>query len=275
MVYPVVMLLLGGFLSYGAGASIIAGSALTISTRSYGRATAGLAVAMYISLTIFVNYFENRDAIRDEVWGGAPLEERVDTVLGVASDFHWFDLSDPQDLLALDERLNQNFFVGLAAERIETGQVDYLYGRSVWQMLEALVPRALWPDKPVRAGSPKIVSEMTGLELSPTTSFGVGNVMEFQINFSLEGVVGGFLLLGCLIGSLDRKAAAAERRGELDKVILFFLPAVALIQPNGSMVEMASGSAAAIVAAQGWKWAWNQRVTRARLPADMRAGARR
>ena len=269
LVYPVLMLLLGGFLSYGAGTSIIVGSALIISARSYTRVAIGLALTTYLGLTMFVNYFESRDAIRDQVWGGRPLEQRVDTVLGVASNFHWFDSSDPLDLRALDERLNQNFFVGLAAERIESGQVDHLYGRSIWEALQAFVPRAIWPEKPVLAGSPRIVAEMTGLVLSETSSFGVGNVMEFQINFGIGGVVGGFLLLGWMIGMLDRKAALAERRGELDRVVLFFLPAVALIQPGGSMVEMAGGAASAILAARGWKWTWSRWARRARLPANV------
>jgi hypothetical protein len=39
-------------------------------------------------------------------------------------------------------------------------------------------------------------------------------------------------------------------------MILFFLPGVALIGPNGSLVELFSGSAAALVAAFGWKLAW-------------------
>ena len=265
LVYPILMLLLGGFLSYGSAALIVVGSVLTISTRSYGRVAAGLAIATYLGLSLFVNYFESRSAIRDEVWGGAPLDQRIDTVLGAASNFHWLDWTEPLDLHALDERLNQNFFVGLAAERIETGQVNYLYGRSLWESAEALVPRVIWPDKPVFAGSPEIVAAMTGLELSPTSSFGVGNVMEFQINFGLEGVIGGFLLLGWLIGMLDRKAAAAERKGELGRTISFFLPAVALIQPGGSMIEMASDAAAALAAAYGWKWVWGQWPKSARL----------
>jgi len=246
------------------------GSALTISSRSYGRVTAALVVVTYLGLTIFVNYFESRTAIRDEVWGGAALEQRIDRVLGVASNFHWFDSTDALDLEALDQRLNQNFFVGLAAKRIDEGQVGYLYGRSIWEGLQALVPRIIWPDKPVFAGSPKIVSEMTGLELSEWSSFGIGNVMEFQINFGVGGVVGGFLVLGWLIGMLDRKAAAAERRGELDRAILFFLPAVALIQPGGSMIELASGVAAAVMAAYGWKWAWGRWAGQTRHPANIR-----
>ena len=97
---------------------------------------------------------------------------------------------------------------------------------------------------------------MTGLELDQSTSFGVGNVMEFQINFGMAGVIIGFLVLGWLIGTLDRKAAIAEQKGDLGKAILFFLPAVALIQPNGSMVELVSGSAAALAAAVAWRWGW-------------------
>ena len=53
---------------------------------------------------------------------------------------------------------------------------------------------------------------MTGLELNQDTSWGVGNVMEFYINFGLPGVVIGFLVLGWLIGALDFRAASAERR---------------------------------------------------------------
>jgi hypothetical protein len=275
LIYPVIMLLLGGFLSYGSAAVIVVGSALTVSARTYGRVVLALAVSTSLGLTIFVNYFENRDKIRGEVWGGAPLEERIDAVWEAASNFHWFDPADPVDLAALDDRLNQNVFVGLAAERIETGQVDYLYGRSIWEALEALVPRIIWPDKPVFAGSPQIVSEMTGLELSPAASFGVGNVMEFQINFGLAGVIGGFLLVGWLIGVLDRKAATAVRCDEPERAILFFLPAIALIQPNGSMVEMASGAAAATTAAYGWKWIWSHWVKQVRFPANVCGGVLR
>jgi hypothetical protein len=196
------------------------------------------------------------------VWGGKPLEARIESVIDTGRDFELLDLNNRQQLSALDQRLNQNYFAGLAARRIEQGQVDYLEGESVWAGLQALVPRAFWPEKPVYAGSPQIVSKMTGLALSRDTSFGVGNVMEFQINFGLPGVVVGFFALGWLIGTLDLKAAIAEQRGELGNVILFFLPCVALIQPNGSLVEMFSGSAAALVGAFVWNFIWKRFVMR-------------
>ncbi len=258
VVYPVLMLLLGGFLSYGSAAIIIVLSALVISTRSDWRVTAGTALAAVLAVNLFLSYFQHRDEIRNAVWGGAPIERRVDAAMEMFRDFEWFNPANEAHLISLDQRLNQNYFAGLAAVRIEEGQVDYLYGRSAWEGILSLVPRAIWPDKPVFAGSPKIVSEMTGLVLSESTSFGVGNVMEFQINFGIPGLVVGFLVLGCAIGFLDRRAAIAEAGGDLGRVFLYFLPAVALIQPNGSMVELTGGAAAALVAAVAWKWGWER-----------------
>jgi hypothetical protein len=257
-VYPILMLLLGGFLSYGSTAVIIVLSVLGISIVSPWKLSVGLIIGVYLGLSLFVNYFGHRTGIRKEVWGGAPLVDRIDASLDMFGNFKWFDPNNERHFVALDERLNQNYFVGLAATRIERGRVDYLYGQSVWEGLISLVPRAVWAEKPVFAGSPKIVSKMTGLQFSKNTSFGIGNVMEFQINFGIPGLVIGFFLLGFLIRILDRNAAAAERRGDLGKTILCFLPVVALIQPNGSIVELCSGAAAALVAAYGWKWAWER-----------------
>ena len=134
----------------------------------------------------------------------------------------------------------------------------------------------LWPDKPVYGGSGHIVADMTGLQLNENTSWGVGNVMEFQINFGTPGVVIGFLVLGFLLGWLDLKAALADSRGDLGNLIMYFLPGLALIQPNGSLVELSGGAAAAAVAAYLWKWAWNLwlRQTRHRVPGQEFAALR-
>jgi hypothetical protein len=257
-VFPLLMLLYGGFLSYGSAAIVIVCSTLAISTRSRVRVAAGIVVAVFLAFTVFVNYFAGRESIRAVVWSGAGLEQRIDAVSNAFTDFEWFDPASAKQQVALNLRLNQNYFIGIAAERLENGAVQYLHGRSVWEALLALVPRALWPDKPVFGGSGDLVREMTGLELNAQTSWGVGNVMEFYINFGIAGLVIGFFLLGLVLGVLGRKAALAPERGNLGKVIVFFLPAVALIQPLGSLVELAGGSGIALIAAYGWKWVWEQ-----------------
>jgi hypothetical protein len=258
MVYPTLMLLLGGFLSYGVAALITVLSIVLVTARSPRRVVVGTMLSTVLGISIFISYFEHRGEIRGAVWGGASAEKRISASVGAARDIAVFDSQNPSHLIALDERLNQNFFAGLAAARISSGQSHYLYGRSLWEGFAAMVPRALWPDKPYVAGSGTIVSEMTGLELARNTSFGVGNVMEFQINFGILGIVFGFLLLGWGLGRLDRLAATADAEGALGRTFVYFLPAVALIQPNGSIVEMTGGAVSALVAAYVWKWAWNR-----------------
>jgi hypothetical protein len=263
-VYPVFMLVLGGFVSYGAAAVIVVISVLAVFARNYLRAATGVAAATVIGLTFFVNYFDHRSDIRESVWGGASMHDRLDSVGGMFADFHLIDLTSEKDLLALTQRLNQNMFVGLAATRLDEGQVEYLDGKSVTDGVLSLVPRAFWPDKPITGGSGQMVADMTGLTLNEDTSWGVGNVMEFYVNFGLTGVIGGFLLLGALIGYLDLRGAAAERRGDLRQVPVYFLPAVALIQPGASLVEMTGGAGAALIAALGWRWLWTIRSASSR-----------
>ena len=256
--YPLLILMLTGFMSYGSVAVIVVLSGLAVVVRSSLKLTASYVVASLVGISIFLSYFSHRDEIRGAVWTGAETQVRIDASMKALRDVRLFDPNDQAHLEAFDQRLNQNFFVGLAAARIAAGETDYLYGRSLVEGFYALIPRALWPDKPVEAGSPKIVSEATGLTLAEGTSFGVGNVMEFHINFGIPGLVIGFLLFGALLAWLDRKAATADAEGRLGDAILYFLPAVAIIQPNGSIVEMMSGGAAAIAAAYGWRWAWNR-----------------
>jgi len=252
-----IFILLGGFLGYGSVAIIIVVSALVVSVRSRLKLITVGTLIVYLGLSIFVNYFAHRKEFREIAWSAASTGERVSAAVAMFSDFQWFDPTDVTQLSALDIRLNQNYFVGLAAERIQQDQVTYLYGRSLWEGIIALVPRALWPDKPVFGGSGTIVVDMTGLNLDQkNTSWGVGNVMEFQVNFGTPGVVIGFLILGFLLGWLDYKAAAADARGDTGKLILFFLLGVALTQPGASIVEMSGGAAAAGVAAYIWKWLW-------------------
>jgi hypothetical protein len=273
-VYPLFMLLMGGFLSYGSAAVIIVVSVMAILARSYARAAVGITLATFVGLTGFVNYFEHRDDFRASVWGGAPMGTRLDSIGEMIDSFHFIDLGSDRDLIALDQRLNQNMFVGLSAARLQDGQAEYLKGQSVTDGLISLVPRALWPNKPVKGGSGTIVAEMTGMRLNEDTSWGVGNVMEFYINFGVAGVIGGFFGLGWLLGFLDYQAAAAERRGDLRRLMICFLPAVALIQPGASIVEMSGSAGAGLIAAYGWAWLWNLRNPRSRQARQTRDGLR-
>lgn len=262
LIYPVLTLFLGGFLSYGTSGLINALSVLLVTGRRFWRVLLAYGLTLVFALSVFTAYFQNRNAIRDSVWGGASLEQRLDSASGVIRDFHIFDPYADADITATDQRLNQNYFAGLAALRIQTGQSNLLQGRTVGDALIAVIPRALWPDKPVAAGSSDLVAVATGLILSTTTSFGVGNVMEAYINFGLVGVLLFFILFGYGLAWLDFTAFMAERAGNIRLLLSAFLPAIALIQPNGSFVELTAGALSAWLAGLFWFWVWQRRQRR-------------
>lgn len=272
LVYPVLMLVLNGYMSYGVTAVVIICSALAISTRNTWRVAVAFPIIVFVGMTVFANYMASRDNIRFALATRASTEKMIDTYMGVIDDFKLFDPTDELTLIAIDARLNQNYFAGLAADRLRRRELNYLHGKTVWDAIIAVVPRAFWPTKPITSGSGDIVADATGLDLPKDTSWGVGNVMELQINFGIPGVIVGFFLLGWALGALDRKAAVAESKGDHGKLILSFLPAVALINPNGSLAELTAGAASAIIAAYGWKWGWERWHTDAELQAGPSAG---
>lgn len=254
--YPLLILIKGGFLSFGSTSVFIVSAAVLVSVRSHIRAYAGVATFSILCFLVFLSYFQNRNEIRELTWGGGSFEARVSKSTSIVTDLGLFDSQDPAHLAALDSRLNQNFFAGRAYERIEKGEVDYLYGRSFWEGALALVPRALWPDKPIFAGSSDLIREYCDFQVNLWTSFGVGQVMEFYINFGIPSVVLGFLLFGLLYGWIDKNAAAALQRSAFLPAVVWFLPGVAMNMPLASISEISGNVAAAVVAGFGWCYAW-------------------
>ena len=256
-IFPLLTLLLGGFLSFGSTPVFIILSSLVVFTRSNWRVGVIMPLAIVLFFNLFISYFIVRDDIRAAVWGGGSMGARIEESSKIITDYEMFDADNPSHLIALDRRLNQNMFVGMAANRLASGQVDYLNGRSFYEGFVALIPRIIWPNKPVFAGSGDIITVMTGFVVNDTTSWGIGNVMEFYINFGLTSVIIGFLLFGVFYGWLDKAAILALQQGDYGKCILYFMPAAATIHPNGSFVEFVGAGTAALIAAFGWRKLWN------------------
>src|SRR5688500_13921385 len=137
--YPILMLMLGGFLSYGAMAVIIIISSLAVTARTPWRVAMVSVISIVVGINMFISYFHHRPEIRAAVWGGSSTDARIAAVTNALRDVQMFDPNNVMHLLALDQRLNQNYFVGLAAERLENKRVGYLRGRSLWEGVQAMV----------------------------------------------------------------------------------------------------------------------------------------
>lgn len=248
LLMPFATVITQGFLGYGVAALMIVLIFVSSFVRSPFKVLVAGTVLLYLGLTVFVNYMRDRGDIRASVWGGESFSDRLDTMASTAATFEWFDPANAEHLQRIDGRLNQNFLVGAAVQRL--GQLDnYARGETLWDALLALIPRAIWPDKPVSAGSGDLVTKYTGIEFAQGTSVGVGQAMEFYANFGTMGVVIGFLIMGIVVTTLDWQAGERLARSDLHGFVLWFLPGIALLQVGGQLVELTASAAASVIVA--------------------------
>jgi len=244
---PLVTIVTIGFVGYGAGASLLVLTFVVTLYRPQWQALIGFGLIGFLGLSLFITYFRDRPEIRAKVWGGADYADRIDTFATTLGKFEFIDFQNPRHLQAIDDRLNQNYLVGRVVRTIELGQEEFAYGGTVYDGLLALVPRILWPEKPVTAGSWGVVSRYARVYVDPSTSVGIGHVMEFYINFGTPGVIVGFLILGIVIRIVDVMAAFQLHRGNWQGFMSWFLPTMALLNVGGSLVELFGTMAASTV----------------------------
>jgi hypothetical protein len=234
---PLATLSTAGFIGYGVNwvIAVIAFFFLISRNRLLFYILAPFAV--FLGLSFFVAYMGERTGIRDVVWNEqAGIGERFERISEIFTKFQPLDLQSNEHIKALDDRLNQNLMVGLGVQRHDIGQAEFLYGGSipVW----ALVPRALWPDKPDVGGGGEIVANFTGQHFAEGTSVGAGQVLEFYINFGYPGVIIGFAALGFGLMRLDRAIMDSLRKGDLKLLLRCAMPGLSMMQPGGNLPEI-------------------------------------
>ena len=207
-----------------------------------------LLVSSYLGLSLYETYFRDRTELREAIWyGGESASHRISKVLSTLSDFEFLDFRNQQHLSRIDARLNQNDFVGKSVVYLRDGREPFAHGSTFTDAILALIPRFLWQNKPVYAGSGKLVTRYTGESLSETTSFGIGYVMEFYVNFGSSSVVIGFLVLGILIRIFDFKAIQHLSRGNWQGFTLWFLPACGFMETTDTIPAVLAGAVAAVI----------------------------
>lgn len=245
---PLATLVTGGFLGYGVYwvLSVIAFLFVITSRRAWFYW--GTPVAMFLGLSLFVTYMGQRNGIREVVWyEQSSLLDRFDRVTAIITDFELLDLAAPDQVTALDGRLNQNALVGAGVQYHEAGAKSFAYGGTIppW----ALIPRAVWPDKPEIGGGGDVVAEFTGIDFARGTSVGAGQVFEFYVNFGIPGVLAGFFGLGYLLMWLDRRIMRSLAANDLRGFLLRAMPGLMLLQPGGNLLEILVGSIAGFIGA--------------------------
>jgi hypothetical protein len=245
---PLATLSTAGFIGYGVNwvLSVIAFQ-FSLSRRRIWFYLAA-PVVVFLGLSFFVAYMGERSGIRDLVWKeNAGITERLGRIAQIVTNFKPLDLTATQQVDALEDRLNQNYLVGVGVERLQAGVVGLHYGDTfpAWN----LVPRALWPDKPDIGGGGDLVSAFTGIHFDENTSVGVGQVLEFYMNFGEPGVILGFLVLGFTLTRIDARIAYALHEGNMPSLLRWAMPGLTLIAPGSNMSEIIVAAVGAIISA--------------------------
>lgn len=247
--FPFITIIIQGFIGYGTvmTLAILLFIARLVQPKWKVLITGFLLV--YLALTFYQSYMRDRKELRTVIWGKAPVIERIEELSTTLWNTEWFNPFNKEHLIRIDNRLNQNFLVGKSIDYLEKWEMDYAYGKTLWESMIALIPRIIWPEKPVYAGSPGIVSKYTGMRFTRDTSVGVGQVMEFYINFGTICVIIGFLILGIIIAIIDTMSGYHLLKGSSPKFALWILPGLGFLQVGGSLVEVTASAGAGLVVA--------------------------
>ena len=234
---PALTILTQGFLGFGAVAFLAVFTFTANFVRPKWQVLLFSLLFGYAAISFYVTYMRDRSLIREMVWGGESSSKRSNQLLSTVKDFEWFDLSNEKHLRRIDDRLNQNWLLGVSVEELSSTN-DFAYGETLWDAVLALIPRVLWPSKPITAGSGGLVTRFTGIPFAEGTSVGIGHVMEFYVNFGTPSVVIGFIVLGTLVTLFDTYAARCLRHGDWQGFASWFLPALSFLNLGGSLVEL-------------------------------------
>ena len=247
LMFPLVTITLMGFASYGGAAAgtVWAMSYRFIKPRIW--AVLGLTLMLYCGLTFYTNYMRERIGIREKVWGGSGLQARLNSLRSLIDNFEPLNSSSQLQMEIIDGRLNQNDLVGKAVRYIGAGRVGFAEGGTLYVATIAWIPRIIWPSKPNIGGSGTLATRFTGQKIADSTSVGVGQVLEFYVNWGLTSVIIGFLLYGCLIQYIDQRAGEGLATGDLWTAVRWGLPGLSLMQAGGSMAETIGSLAAGFV----------------------------
>ncbi len=249
LMVPVFTVASSGFLGFGVTMMTIVVCALLIVIKPWRRWLLLSPLALFLGLSVYVSYMISRDDIRETVWATPTLSERISTITNTYEKAEWFDPSDMSQRKIIDGRLNQNVFVGQVKQRVESGVVQIVNGETIVAGISAFVPRIFWPDKPPVAGSGDLVSRFTGTKFAEGTSVGIGQVLEFYINFGVMGMVICFFVFGALLGWVDTKAANALRNLQWRRFCIFLLAGIGMVQPIGSFTEILTSPISGVIAA--------------------------
>lgn len=247
LLFPVYTMIFSGFLGFGVAMVLLLSCFCITRLKNKVMYIALAPLLVFVFMSVFVTYMRDRGDLRAAAWYG---EGEATTVVSKSvMEFEAFDWNNVRHLTHIDQRLNQNWVVGAAVESLEQGQAQFLEADGLIAAAVAIIPRAIWPDKPTIGGGGKVVTELTGIEFADGTSVGAGQILEFYGAYGFPSLILGMAGLGILLAYADLRSRDAIDNNSYFTFIFWFMPGYAICQPGGNLSEVSSSFISAMLAA--------------------------
>ncbi len=243
---PLLTIVTMGFLGFGFSMFLIVNAFLWRFIKIKIKHIPFILLLVYLSMTFYQTYMRDRDRIRDAVWGGATMIEKVSVLQTTLSKPEFFNPLDVDQLLRISGRIDYNYISGVVVNYMQAGFVEHAGFDLMSHSLVSLVPRFLWPSKPIVAGGAAMATKYTGMRFAEETTIGLGLPVYFFIALGYPGVLIGFIVIGFIIALIDAKAGYYLSYNECSKFMIWFLPGLIIIGAD-SFSDLFSGTAAAFI----------------------------
>jgi hypothetical protein len=198
------------------------------------RSFAKLFIWMVPCVYLMFGWMASRSVIRSGELEQFSLQERASRFMDVFFDnlldlrvtrydvqYLLFDRIDMSDILAQET----------AFESSPEGEDEFAYGGTLIDGAIAVVPRAIWEDKPTVAGYATFVGKFTGISREDDTSIGVPVQFELYANGGSSWVIVGIFILFYLCARLEQFVAFC------DKPLHTLMPSLMFLMSFASGIE--------------------------------------
>jgi len=191
-------------------------------------------VLVFPCMYLMFAWMASRNVIRSGDLDQLPISERASRFADVfVYELQHIEVTpyDIQNLLF--ERIDMSDLLAqeVGFEDSPSGEDQFRYGGTYADGAYALIPRALWTDKPMVAGYADFVSAYTGSYRSDTTAVGVPEQFELYANGGPPFVIVGMFILTYLCARLERFIAVSRRP------LHILMPSIMFLMPFANGIE--------------------------------------
>ncbi len=212
-----VLMVLGVLVAQGVGRAIVAGymmeamvtalllSGLIFLAEKFNVKTClAFVLVGYLALIPYGLWITVRKDLRTAIGQQTSVSQRIEVVRATdkATPLSMLAVWDPNTIEIIRQRTD--YFPIFASTVVHTpAQEPYARGETfVDNILIAMIPRALWPEKPLQMGGTRLVERFTGMHFQGV-SVEVSYFFEFYVNFGPAGMMIGMAILGLVLGLMD------------------------------------------------------------------------